>query len=215
MLDRVVDVLDAHLQRPGCGRHLQLHAALPVGDGAPGAAGRVADRDGRACDRRVRAGRVEVDFSELRNRRISDNQVCDVIVHLKRNFVKAHAAASEPAAALDLVLDKVEHQVARIKEKRVTRTHAHRRNRAATGEDGALSAPDGGIEAEDDDDVGIVNRIVKTKRSTMKPMGPEEAALQMDLLGHEFFLFTNAENGHAAVLYRRRDGNLGLIETTG
>ena len=68
---------------------------------------------------------------------------------------------------------------------------------------------------EDDDDAGIVNRIVKTKRLTMKPMGPEEAALQMDLLGHDFFLFTNAENGHASVLYRRRDGNLGLIETTG
>ena len=164
------------------------------------------------------AGRVEVEFSELRNRRVSDNQVCEVIVHLKRNFVKAHAAASEPAAALDLVLDKVEHQVARIKEKRVTRTHAPRRNRAASGGADVLSVPDGNLEVadeDDDDDAGIVNRIVKTKRLTMKPMGPEEAALQMDLLGHDFFLFTNAENGHAAVLYRRRDGNLGLIETTG
>src|SRR5436190_19041909 len=161
------------------------------------------------------AGRVEVDFSELRNRRVSDNQVCDVIVHLKRNFVKAHAAASEPAAALDLVLDKVEHQVARIKEKRVTRTHAPRRNRAVSNDADVLSAPAESIELDEDDDDGIVNRIVKTKRLTMKPMGPEEAALQMDLLGHDFFLFTNAENGHAAVLYRRRDGNLGLIETTG
>jgi putative sigma-54 modulation protein len=162
------------------------------------------------------AGRVEVEFSELRNRRVSDNQVCDVIVHLKGNFVKAHAAASEPAAALDLVLDKVEHQVARIKEKRVTRTHAPRRNRAAAGDADVLSAPAGNVEVdEDDDDDGILNRIVKTKRLTMKPMGPEEAALQMELLGHDFFLFTNAENGHAAVLYRRRDGNLGLIETTG
>jgi putative sigma-54 modulation protein len=162
------------------------------------------------------AGRVEVDFSELRNRRVSDNQVCEVIVHLKRNFVKAHAAASEPAAALDLVLAKVEHQVARIKEKRVSRTHAPRRNRAASGDGDILSAPAGNIEVdEDDDDDGILNRIVKTKRLTMKPMGPEEAALQMELLGHDFFLFTNAENGHAAVLYRRRDGNLGLIETTG
>ena len=164
------------------------------------------------------AGRVEVDFSELRNRRVSDNQVCEVIVHLKRNFVKAHAAASDPGAALDLVVDKVEHQVARIKEKRVTRTHAPRRNRAASGGADVLSVPDGNLEVadeDDDDDAGIVNRIVKTKRLTMKPMGPEEAALQMDLLGHDFFLFTNAENGHAAVLYRRRDGNLGLIETTG
>ena len=56
---------------------------------------------------------------------------------------------------------------------------------------------------------------MKTKRFTTKPMDLEEAALQMDLLGHAFFLFTNTETGHAAVLYRRRDGALGLIETTG
>jgi putative sigma-54 modulation protein len=55
--------------------------------------------------------------------------------------------------------------------------------------------------------------IVKTKRFAAKPMDPEEAALQMELLGHAFFLFTNTETGHAALLYRRRDGNLGLIET--
>jgi putative sigma-54 modulation protein len=160
------------------------------------------------------AGRVEVDFSELRNRRVAENQVCDVLVHLKRNFVKARAAAAEPAAALDLVLDKVEHQVARIKEKRVTRTHTARRGRAAGDEGGIASVGDGDLD-RDDEELGAAARIVTTKRLTTKPMGPEEAALQMELLGHDFFLFTNAENGHAAVLYRRRDGNLGLIETTG
>jgi len=160
------------------------------------------------------AGRVEVEFSELRNRRVADNQVCDVIVHLKRNFVKAHAAASEPAAALDLVVDKVEHQVARIKEKRVARTHAARRSRDAPGDSDAASASEVDVEA-DDDGLDPADRIVERKRLTMKPMRPEEAALKMDLLGHDFFLFTNAENGHAAVLYRRRDGNLGVIETTG
>jgi putative sigma-54 modulation protein len=161
------------------------------------------------------AGRVEVDFSELRNRRVADNHVCDVIVHLKRNFVKAHAAASEPAAALDLVVDKVEHQVARIKEKRVARTHAARRSRASPDESEAVSISEVDVEADDDDGLGPADRIVERKRMAMKPMRPEEAALQMDLLGHDFFLFTNAENGHAAVLYRRRDGNLGVIETTG
>ena len=158
-------------------------------------------------------GRVEVDFSELRNRRVADNQVCEVIVHLKRNFVKAHATASEPATALDLVIDKIEHQVARIKEKRVTRSHAGRRNRVAPGVDAGL-AYDGASDADDEEE-RLVDRIVKTKQFTMKPMVPEEAALQMDLLGHDFFLFTNSENGHAAVIYRRRDGNLGLIETIG
>jgi len=160
------------------------------------------------------AGRVEVDFSELRNRRVADNQVCDVIVHLKRNFVKAHAAASEPAAALDLVVDKVEHQVARIKEKRVARTHAARRSRAAPADSDAASPSDGDTGA-DDDGLGAPDRIVERKRLTMKPMRPEEAALQMELLGHDFFLFTSTETGRAAVVYRRRDGSLGMIEAAG
>jgi putative sigma-54 modulation protein len=166
------------------------------------------------------AGRVEVDFSELRNHRAGDNQLCEVTVHLKRHFVKAHAAAREPEAALDLVIDKVEHQVSRIKEKRVARSHS-RRGAARRG----LGSPPAVIESdrdpvflpddddEDDEDAGP--RIVKTKQFAIKPMTPEEAALQMDLLGHDFFLFTNAENGHAALLYRRRDGDLGLIETAG
>lgn len=163
------------------------------------------------------AGRIEVDFSELRNHRVGDNQLCEVTVHLKRHFVKAHAAAREPEAALDLVIDKVEHQVSRIKEKRVARSHP-RRGGARRGR-GALPVA---VESEqeptflpDDEDEDDEPRIVKTKQFAIKPMTPEEAALQMDLLGHDFFLFTNAENGHAAVLYRRRDGDLGLIETTG
>jgi putative sigma-54 modulation protein len=57
--------------------------------------------------------------------------------------------------------------------------------------------------------------IVKTKEFEVKPMDPEEAALQMELLGHDFFVFRSTENGRAAVLYRRRDGLLGLIEVTG
>ena len=56
-------------------------------------------------------------------------------------------------------------------------------------------------------------RIVRTKQFTAKPMDPGEAALQLQLLGHDFYLFTNSETGRAAVLYRRHDGDLGLIET--
>jgi putative sigma-54 modulation protein len=156
------------------------------------------------------AHRVEVDFSEVRSRRVGDNQLCEVTVHLKSHFVKAHAAAREPEAALDLVVDKVEHQVARIKERRVSRSHPRRRSHPngvdLSGQPEVLPSGPG-----DDEEA----RIVKTKQFAIKPMAPEEAALQMDLLGHDFFLFTNAENGLAAVLYRRRDGHLGLIETAG
>ncbi|MEJ5185784.1 MAG: sigma 54 modulation/S30EA ribosomal C-terminal domain-containing protein, partial [Candidatus Geothermincolales bacterium] len=55
-------------------------------------------------------------------------------------------------------------------------------------------------------------RIVKTKSFTLKPMTPEEACLQMDLLGHDFFVFVNAETEQTNVVYRRKDGNYGLIE---
>ena len=56
--------------------------------------------------------------------------------------------------------------------------------------------------------------LVKTKQFSVKPMDAEEAALQMEMLGHDFFLFTNADSGLASVIYRRRDGRLGLIEAT-
>jgi putative sigma-54 modulation protein len=160
------------------------------------------------------AGRVEVDFAEQQHRRVDESQLCEITVHLKRHFVKAHACAPEPEAALDLAVDKVGHQVARIKEKRVSRSHPRRRaNGNGNGNGNGASEAELEPELEDADDAGA--RIVKTKRFAAKPMDPEEAALQMDLLGHDFFLFTNTETGNAAVLYRRNDGHLGLIETTG
>ena len=54
--------------------------------------------------------------------------------------------------------------------------------------------------------------IVKTKRFNMKPMHPEEAMLQLELIGHDFFVFVNADSEEVAVIYKRRDGNYGLIE---
>ena len=149
--------------------------------------------------------RAEVDFSEERNPRIADNQRCEVLVHVKGHLLKAHASASEPFAALYAVCDKVEHQVKRLKDKRVARTHP-RRVRSHR-----VELP---VEEEELEEPQPA-RIVKTKEFTIKPMTAEEAVLQMDLLGHDFFLFTSSESGRAAVIYRRNDGNFGLIEAAG
>jgi putative sigma-54 modulation protein len=159
------------------------------------------------------AGRVEVDFAEQQHRRVAESQLCEITVHLKRHFVKAHASAPEAEAALDLAVDKVGHQVARIKDKRVSRSHPRRRTNG-NGNGNGTTASDADFDLADDGDDSDA-RIVKTKRFAAKPMDPEEAALQMDLLGHDFFLFTNTESGNAAVLYRRHDGHFGLIETSG
>ena len=164
------------------------------------------------------AGRVEVDFAEQQHRRVAESQLCEITVHLKKHFVKAHACASEPEAALDLAVDKIGHQVARIKEKRVSRSHPRKRNGAngnGTPTNGAFADAEGEGDGELEDDDDSDARIVRTKQFTAKPMDPGEAALQLQLLGHDFYLFTNSETGRAAVLYRRHDGDLGLIETTG
>jgi len=162
------------------------------------------------------AGRVEVDFAEQQHRRASESQLCEITVHLKKHFVKAHACAPEPEAALDLAVDKVGHQVARIKEKRVSRSHPRRRDNGNGNGNGVVdddALDDGILELVEEEHVDA--RIVRTKQFTAKPMDPGEAALQLQLLGHDFYLFTNSETGRAAVLYRRHDGDLGLIETTG
>lgn len=159
--------------------------------------------------------RVEVDYSEIRNPRVHDNQLCEVTVHLKRHFVKAHAASTDQVAALDLVIDKVEHQVSRLKERKVDRMHKPRRKRLAAPpllEDWVEQSP---AEHASDGNGADHAEIIKTKQFTDKPMTVEEASLQMDLLGHDFYLFKDAQTGHASVLYRRRDGHLGLIEAVG
>ena len=152
--------------------------------------------------------RAEVDFSEERNPRIADNQRCEVLVHVKGHLLKAHASAPEPFAALYAVCDKVEHQVKRLKDKRVARSHPKRVRTERVELPALEDEEDGQAESE-------TAQIVKTKEFTIKPMTAEEAVLQMDLLGHDFFLFTSSESGRAAVIYRRNDGNFGLIETAG
>jgi ribosomal subunit interface protein len=162
---------------------------------------------------------VEVEFSDMASRRSVDAHTCEILIHLKRQLVKGVASAAEQPVALDLAIEKVTHQMRRLHERRSVGRHggprrdslnAAARSAASTdisGLDALVAAPD---EADDDDLL-----IVRTKQFETKPMDTEEAALQMELLGHDFFLFTSSESGRAAVVYRRRDGRLGLIEATG
>lgn len=150
--------------------------------------------------------RAEVRFSEERNPRIADKEVCEVTMHGHGHVVRARAAASDAFAALDRVLDKLEHRMEKLKGKLVGRSHPRRPPPVDSGGE-AIPLLDSGSEPSD-----VAPQIVKTKRFAIKPMTPEEAALQMELVGHDFYFFTNAETGEAAVVYRRNDGHIGLIE---
>jgi putative sigma-54 modulation protein len=153
--------------------------------------------------------RIDVDYAEHATRKVGDSHTCEILVHVNHHLVKGTAAANEHAVALDLALDKVEIQMRRLHERRVRSRNGTRARNARS--DGEVAAP------ADSDDAGADGtvRIVKTKEFEVKPMAPEEAALQMELLGHDFFVFRSTENERAAVLYRRRDGALGLIEVSG
>ncbi len=152
--------------------------------------------------------RAEVLLSQERNPRIPDSYICETTVVAKANVVRAKATASDALASVDQAVEKLEHRIVKLKGRLVSRAHP-RRHPMAT----AQLAGRPGEEAEDTEDGGEVGAvIVKTKQFDLKPMTPEEAALQMDLLGHDFFLFTNADTGRSAVVYRRHDGHLGLID---
>ncbi len=97
-------------------------------------------------------------------------------------------------------MDKYERQLRRLKERLITRGRRGKR----------LNAVPEGVEEEGD--MIDAHRIDRVKRFDVKPMTPEEAALQMDLLEHNFFFFLNGETERYGVLYRRRNGSLGLIE---
>lgn len=148
---------------------------------------------------------AEVKYFEERNPSISDKEVCEATLRGHGRIVRAKAASADALTSLDKVVDKLEHQIDKLKSRR---TH-QKRHQVELGLSGAEA------EEADDGEAGQGSpRIVKTKSFDIKPMTPEEAALQMDVLGHDFYLFTNADTGVAAVVYRRNDGDVGLIDAS-
>jgi putative sigma-54 modulation protein len=158
---------------------------------------------------------AEVHFSEERNPRIADKEICEVTLEGHGFHLRCKVSAPDGFIAIDRAVVKLEHQLQKLKTKILRRHHIARRNGGGTN--GPVTGAGGGngdiVEIalpDEDEDSGL--RIVKTKRFAIKPMTPEEAALQMDMLGHDFYFFRNAESDRASVVYRRADGDVGLIE---
>lgn len=141
---------------------------------------------------------VELELSMERNPAIAEAHVAEATVWTKGPTVRARESASDMKASIDLLARKLERQVKRARKKRRPN---FRRLRGVPTPDNQL--PDTDTEEP---------RIVRVKQFALKPMSPEEAVLQLELLGHDFFVFQNADSGEVNVLYRRRDGNYGLIE---
>ena len=160
---------------------------------------------------------AEVHFDEARNPRIIDRETCEVTLTGHGHHVRCKVNAPDAFTAVDLAEAKLERQIRKLRTKLQKRHHG----RGDTIRTGASVEPQpvgsalDGSGPDDSDEVEPELRIVKTKRFHLGPLSPSEAALKMDLMGHGFFFFINSATGRSAVVYRRDDGAVGLIDEAG
>ncbi|MDO7787946.1 ribosome hibernation-promoting factor, HPF/YfiA family [Desulforamulus aquiferis] len=124
-----------------------------------------------------------------------DAQKIEVTIPVNGMLLRGEEATGDMYSSIDLVVEKIERQISRYKGKL---------NRRA----GKVLADNGAADKFEDE----TPKVIKTKRFAIKPMPMDEAIMQMNMLGHDFFVFSNAESEQVNVIYKRKDGNYGLIE---
>jgi putative sigma-54 modulation protein len=164
-----------------------------------------ADRLDHLIDRVVDA---KLELRGWHNRAGQDTTAAQITIQSGRNVLRAEERAADQKVAIDQAFDKLERQIRRVHDKR-TRRHAP--GQATIRAAGAPAVLDPLADLDGDDEETGVGDLVRTKRFGLKPMDVEEAIEQMELLGHDFFLFHYADEDVASVVYRRRDGTYGLL----
>lgn len=166
--------------------------------------------------------RMELEITEEKNPRVANSHVVEATIWTKGRALRAKEASHDVYASIDLVADKLARQVKKYHDKRVQYRHGGPHGHEAKGSwkgAGGSALPEGfEFETQTMED-GMARtdsqlRIVKTKQFSLGPLSPEEAAEQMSLVGHDFFVFVNDETSETCVLYKRSDGQFGLIEPT-
>lgn len=127
-----------------------------------------------------------------------DRQKIEVTIPVKGNIIRSEQVSSDMYVSIDLVEEIIERQLKKYKNKIIDKQQARE----------AFS--DEYIEKEYDEDDSV--KIIRTKRFGIKPMDPEEACIQMELLGHSFYVFSNSETDEVNVVYKRKGNTYGLIE---
>ncbi len=125
-------------------------------------------------------------------------QKVEVTIPIKGTVIRAEQDSSDMYVSLDLVEEIIERQIKKYKTKIIDKKQS------------AMAFSDAFVQEESEHEETI--NIVKTKRFAMKPMDPEEACVQMELLGHAFYVFLNAETEEVNVVYKRKGNSYGLIE---
>lgn len=144
--------------------------------------------------------RQEVDAQVRLTQEKNLRYIAEITITVGGMMLRAEETSDDIIKSADRAVDKIERQIRRHR----TRLEKNLREEIVVQPEEEREAP---IEEES-------RQLVRVKRFAMKPMTVEDAILQMDMLGHSFFLFSNAETGIVSVVYRRNDGNIGMLEPT-
>lgn len=164
--------------------------------------------------------RVELELMVEKNPSIPEPSIAEATIFTRGPVIRARERSDDMYAAIDLVTDKLMRRVKKYHDKMHGKTRKGREKLVAVaeplppveGEEAPVAAA-AAVGAElAHDEPGDNGRVVKVKQFDLKPMSVDEAMLQLELVGHDFFVFQNAETLRTNVLYRRRDGHYGLIE---
>jgi len=148
---------------------------------------------------------VRVDLSAENTRSAVERQVAQITIRDNRGTIlRAEERSNDMFAAIDAVVDKLYRQIKRYRGKRRSKWRA-----GATADEFIAGEP---LPLEDEEIEEEEQKIVRQKRFMLHPMSTEEAIDQIELLGHDFFVFFNAEEEAVNVLYKRHDGNYGLLQ---
>lgn len=151
-----------------------------------------------------------IELSVEQRRSIQDSHIVDVTLVIDGQTLRSSSAGPTHQAGIDAVLDKIERRAVDFREtSRVRKSSETVRGAGAASEDRASASADAADQEPADDRRA---QVVKVKRFHIEPMFEEDAVARMEELGHAFFVFVNAEDERVAILYRRRDGDYGLIE---
>lgn len=130
-----------------------------------------------------------------------DRQKIEVTIPVKGHIIRSEQVTNDMYASIDMVEEVIERQIRKYRTKLANRYHSNK--------EAVEFAPEFfDTQAEDDEEI----KIIRSKKFGVKPMYAEDACIQMELLGHNFYVFKNADTEEVNVVYKRRDGAYGLIE---